>query len=272
MTATYWFLDLINCNAFEFVRPIAENISDFIRLFYYEDIEIGGVYIDGSLLLFDILALITVFLITKAKYYVYRGIECCERAIKICMQKYEDNFNKELQLEVEEKIKQCNNVAVLIQFEIKNMIVDIERDDMLGAKEDDACKIFYSAIKSLAGCKFAKTGNKMLILMDSYSRVDNLINFIEMSINRIRINMKNDNWLLTSYVAVDVYNANEDFKRKVQPILNGLISLRHKNEILCLGNFKLRYEFNRSKMYSFETKGPHKIIDECDVFSLVKKD
>ncbi len=271
LTATYWFLDLINCSAFEFVRPLAESISDFVRLFYQEDIEIGGVYIDGSLLLFDILALIAVFLITKSKFYVYRWIEYIEAAIKVCLKEIEENFNKELQQEAEERIKQCNNVAILIQFEVKNMYVDYERTN-LKEKEDEAFKIFYSAIKALTGCKFAKTDDKMLILMDNFQRVDNLLNFIDMTINRIRANMKKDKWALFSYVAVDVYNSKLNFKTEVYPILEKLLSLRHKNEALCLGNFNLRYKLNKEQMYTLFVKGSYNIIEECDVFAMIKKD
>ncbi len=270
LTATYWFLDLINCSAFEFARPLAESISDFVRLFYQEDIEIGGVYIDGSLLLFDILALLTVFFITKSKFYIYRAIEQIEASIKACLREDEKKFNEELQKEAEDRIKQCNNVAILVKFEVKNMYVDYEQGSAKD-KEDEAFKIFYSAIKSLSGCKFAKTGDKMLILLDGFTRVDNLLNFVDMSINKIRANMKKDKWALFSYVAVDVFSSKSNFKGEVYPVLEKLLTLRHKNEALCLGNFNLRYKLNKEQMYTLFLKGSYNIDGECDVFALVKK-
>lgn len=271
LTATYWFLDLINCSAFEFARPLAESISDFVRLFYQEDIEIGGVYIDGSLLLFDILALITVFLVTKSKFYVYRAMEQIEASIKACLQEYEEKFNQELLQEAEDRIKQCNNVAILVQFEVKNMYVDYEQGSPK-AKLEEAFKIFYSAIKPLSGCKFAKTGDKMLILMENFQRVDNLLNFVDMTICKIRANFKKEKWALFSFVAVDVYNSKSDFKSEIYPVLEKLLSLRHKNEAVCLGNFNLRYKLNKEQMYTLFLKGSYNIVDECDVFALVKKD
>lgn len=270
LTATYWFLDLINCSAFEFAKPLAESISDFVRLFYQEDIEIGGVYIDGSLLLFDILALLTVFFITKLKFYIYRAIEQIEALIKACLREDEKKFNEELQKEAEDRIKQCNNVAILVKFEVKNMYVDYEQGNAKN-KEDEAFKIFYSAIKSLSGCKFAKTGDKMLILLDEFTRVDNLLNFVDMSINKIRANMKKEKWALFSYVAVDVFDPKSDFKGEVYPILEKLLTLRRKNEALCLGNFNLRYKLNKEQMYTLFLKGSYNIDGECDVFALVKK-
>lgn len=271
LTATYWFLDLIGSSAFEFVRPLAESITDFVRLFYQEDIEIGGVYIDGSLLLFDILALVAVFLITKSKFYVYRWIEYVEASIKICLKEIEDKFNKELQQEMEERILQCNKVAMLVQFEMKNALIDSERDN-IKEKEDEAFKIFYMALKSVGGCKFAKTDDKMLILLDNFQRVDNLLNFVEMTINRIKANMKKDKWTLYSYVAVDVYGTNSDLKTDVYPVLEKLLKLHHRDAMLCLGNFNLRYKLNNEPMYTLAMKGSYNIVDECDVFVIVKKD
>ncbi len=271
LTATYWFFDLIDSTAFAFAKPLADNVSDFVRLFYQEDIEIGGVYIDGSLLLFDILALIAVFLITKSKFYVYRWIEYVEASIKLCLREIEDNFNKELQLEAESRILRYNNVAMLVQFEIKNTLVDCERNN-LKEKEDEAFKIFYMALKSVGGCKFAKTDDKMLILLDNFQRVDNLLNFVDVTINRIRANFKKDKWALFSYVAVDVYDAKTDLRTEVYPILEKLVSLHHKNEALCLGNFNLRYSLNKNPMYKLYMKGAYNIVDECDVYAMVKKD
>ena len=270
ITAAFWFFDLIGSSAFEFARPFAEGISDFVRLFYHEDIEIGGQYIDGSLLLFDILALVAVFLITKSKFYIYRGIECIEHLIRVCLNEYEEKFNQELRQEAEDRIKQCNNVALLVQFEVKNMYVDYEQVNAK-EKENEAFKIFYSALKSLGGCKFAKTDDKMLILMDNFSRVDNLLNFVEMTIDKIRANMKKDKWALISYTAVEVYNQKSDFKSLVYPVLEKIISLHHKNEILCLGNFNLRYQLNSEQIYTLFLKSSYNIMDDCDVYGLVKK-
>ena len=62
LTATYWFLSLIDVTAFDFVKPLADVIAEFIRSFYTRDVNAGGVFIDASLLLFDILAIYFVFL------------------------------------------------------------------------------------------------------------------------------------------------------------------------------------------------------------------
>ena len=45
LTATYWFLNLINLSAFDFVKPIADLITDFVKLFYSQEVEIGRAHV-----------------------------------------------------------------------------------------------------------------------------------------------------------------------------------------------------------------------------------
>ncbi len=275
LTATYWFLNLLNITAFDFVAPIAVVISNYVRLFYHQDVEIGGVYIDGSLLLFDLLAVILVFMITKSKYYFNKGLDFLNSSIKGCEERIEARFNKSLQKEVERNIKRCNNVAVLVQFKAKNMFVDScwggNADEGVKEKEEEAFKTFYASIKNITGCKFAKTGDKMLILLDDFNSVDNLLNYIDLSVNRIRVNMKRKRWLLISYIAVDVFDNQTDFKNDVYPLLEKLLTLRIQNEAVCLGNFCMRYELYPEPMFTPFLRGAYNLDGECDVWSLVKK-
>ncbi len=275
LTATYWFLNLINVTAFDFVRPIADAASSIIRLFYNQEVEIGGVYIDGSLLLFDLIAVVIVFIITKSKFYFHRAMDYINDWIRGCEQRLEAKFNKSLQKEVENSIKKCNNVAVLVQFAAKNMMIDAcwggDANAGVKEKEEEAFKTFYASIKNISGCKFAKTGDKMLILLNDFNNVDNLLNFIDISVNRIRVNMKKKKWLLISYIAVDVFDNHTNFKEDVYPLLEKLLTLKIQNEAVCLGNFCMRYELYPEPMYTPFLRGTYTINDECEVWSLVKK-
>ena len=208
LTAAYWLFSLINVSAFDFAKPIADSISEFVYSFYKQDVELGGVFVDGSLLLFDLISIVVVFGIAKSKYYFHQMIDSLNIAINKEQEKEQEKFNESLQRDVEKNIRKCNNVAILVQFRLKNMLVDAcwGGDAQAGVKEkeDEAFKTLFASIKNIAGCKFAKTGDKMLILLDGFERVDNLLNFIDLSVNRIRINMKKKRWLLTSFISVDV--------------------------------------------------------------------
>lgn len=275
LTATYWFLNLINLPAFDFVKPIADLITDFVKLFYSQEVELGGVYIDASLLLFDLISVVLVFVITKSKFYFHRGMDFLNERIRGCEENIEDKFNKSLQKEVENSIKKCNNVAVLVQFTAKNMMVDScwggDANAGVKEKEDEAFKTFYASIKNISGCKFAKTGDKMLILLNDFNSVDNLLNFIDISVNRIRVNMKKKKWLLISYISVDVFDNQTHFKDDVYPLLEKLLTLKIQNEAVCLGNFCMRYELYPEPMYTPFLRGTYNISGQCDVWSLVKK-
>lgn len=275
LTATYWFFSLINVSAFDFAKPIADFVSEFMHVFYKQDVELGGVFIDGTLLLFDLIAVVVVFCIAKSKYYFYRAIEFLNIAIDGCKQEKEKKFNKSLQKAAENAIKRSNNVAVLVQLKAKNMMVDScwggDQDEGVKEKEDEAFKIFYASIKNISGCKFAKTGDKMLILLNDFNNIDNLLNFIDLSINRIRINLKKRRWLLISYIGVEVYDDNANFKLDVYPLLEKLLALHIQNEAVCLSSFCMRYELHQEPMYRPNLRGAYNINEQCDIWSLVKK-
>lgn len=59
----------------------------------------------------------------------------------------------------------------------------------------------------------------MLILLNDFNSVDNLLHFIDISVNRIRVNMRKKKWLLISYISVDVFDNQTNFKDDVYPLL-----------------------------------------------------
>lgn len=274
LTATYWFLNLLGFTAFDFVAPIANFITDFMHLFYKQEVQIGGVYFDGALLLFDLIAVCVVFGATKFKIHLLHWQDGLIRRIGICEEHIEDKFNKKLQKEAVKNISRANNIAVLIQFALKSMLVDAfwGGDEKAGVqeKEDEAFKALYSSLKSLNGCKFAKTENKMLIMCDDFEKVDIILRYVDVAINRIRAGMAKKKWNLYSYVAVDVYDNLTPIK-EVYPILEKLLTLKNHNEAVCLGNFCLRYDLIQSQAYELALKGTYTIEEETDVWTLVKK-
>lgn len=277
LTGTYWFLSLINISAFDFVKPLADVIAEFIRGFYSRDVNAGGVFIDASLLLFDILAVAIVVALAKIKYYLIKGLEFFNAAIQNTKKIQEDKFNKSLQKEADSRIKRANNVAVLIELTAKSMLVDNcwGRDKNAGIKEkeEEAFKTFYSSIKNISDCKFAKTGNKILILMNNFDNVDSLLTHIDLIANRIKTNMKKRKWLFSSHIAIDVFDNSTNFKAEVFPLLEKLVNLHIQNEPVCLGNFCMRYELLNDPAFSPSLKGSYAINKDSDseVWSLIKK-
>jgi len=273
LSACYWFFSLIGFDFFNFAKPIADWITDFVKLFYAEDILMGGLYIDASILLFDVAAGLVVFGLTKLKYYIYRAIDIINCKTDKEKQRVEDEFNKNLQKEAEVYIKRFNNAAVLVCFSAKNLFPEFDGNnkDEAAQKSDEAFNIFYAALKNITGCKFAKTGDKMLILLDNFDKIDNLLNFVGLTIDRIKINMKKKRWFLSSYIAVQIYDNSAKFKEDVYPLLEKLVSIKHPNDILTTSLFGTRYKLQKEQMYNVVLKGSYNFDESYDVWTLIKK-
>lgn len=275
LTSAYWFFDLLGSDLFRFAESIANCISDFVRLFYHENIEVGGVNVDGSLLLFDILSLVFVFALSKSKFYIYNALANVDNLISNCKIENEDEFNENLENDLEKSVKVVNKVAILVKFQVKNMLVDnVWGGNVLeGVKEheDQAFKIFYSTIRTCSGCKFAKSDDKMLILLDDFEKVDELLEFIYMSIGKIKSEMKKERWFFVSYLSIDVYDDIKKFKQDIYPKLEKLLTLNYKNEPVCMSTFKLRYDYKQDPHFNALVKGRYNIGGDAQVWTLVKK-
>ena len=90
-------------------------------------------------------------------------------------------------------------------------------------------------------------------------------------IARIRVDMRKSNWLLSSYIALDVYDNKTDFNGEVYPMLHKLVNLGHKDEAVCLSSFCMRYQYKPDPMYTAVLKGKYNINQEAQVWTLVKK-
>lgn len=280
LTAAYWFFDLINSSLFAFAAPLANAIATYVKSLYTHDIMLDGIYIDGSLLLFDIVAAVAVVVISKLKYYFYKFTERLDYMIILATRKNEKKFNDELQKEAEEIIKRYRKAAILIEFNAKN----IEVDDVWGGdpnagvkeKSEEALKIFYATLKTVSGCSFAVNNNRLAVMVDDFDKLDNVLVFAEQTLKRIRDNMKKRNWELVVYIAADVFYDSTDFRNEVYPNMEKLLALKHKDKIICYGNFNLRYNLMHEPMYYFILNSGDYVMsntnETLNIFTLVKKD
>ena len=113
--------------------------------------------------------------------------------------------------------------------------------------------------------------DKMLILLNDFRKVDNILSFINVSLNRISTEMRRKKWLVYANISIDVYNNKANLKTEVYPTLERLISINHKNEPVCLGNFTIRYNLESAKAFTPFMKGRYNLGNEYEVWVLVKK-
>lgn len=275
LTATYWFFDLMGSNLFKFAEPIANYIIDFIKLFYNRDIVAGGVFIDGSLLLFDIIALAVIFLLSKLKYYLYISQDFFIREINKCKQKIEKEFNKQLKAEAENVIKQYTQAAILITFEAKDLKVDRfwGGDSKAGVKETEQyiVELFCDNLSKMKDITFRRGGKKIVIYIKYFDKVDAILNYINNFIEYQRSEMRNNRWALDYYCAVATYSDGANIEQDILPLLENLLKIKQKNEIICIGSFSLRYSLKEKPLfYGLRLKGAYSVAGGSDIYYLVK--
>ena len=275
-TAGYCLFDLAGFSTFNFVEPLASVISEYIRMFYTKDIVLDGTFVDSSLLAFDIMGIIFIFIISKFKYYINLTNESVKNKIEEQHQKIENNFNKKLQKEFNKEINAKNRVAILIRIEMKDLNIDSiwgkKAETSPKEKEEEAFKTYYNTVKNIEGCKFAKTGDKMLILLDDISKFDDFLSNTYNIMQRIKENMYKKKWSFLSYISTAVYSDSENFRESIYPYMEKLLNLKEKENAICLGYFQLRYTQQESKQsFSFLKKGVFEISGESEVWLIVKK-
>ncbi len=276
-SAAYWFFGVAGFDFFMFAEPIAEAISDFVKIYYNSSIDIAGNTIDASILVFDIVSILIVFIISKSKYYIYRSAEFIDKIVDGLIQQEENKFNEALRIETEKRILNSNNVAIIIKIELKDLTIKKYRkaDQPIrnkDEKEEITFKMLYTELKELKGCKFAKNGTKLVVMLNEFIMIDTILPKISKIIDKIKSELKEDNWEIYSYIGVEVYDNNTDFRNTVYPALENLIKIRHSRGITCFGNFKLRYQYKQDQKYNIELFNSDYAIDGgSDIYVLVKK-
>ena len=277
LTATYWLFNLMGSSIFSFAEPIANTISDFVKLFYNQDVMMSGIYVDSSLLLFDFVAILVVLGITKSKYYINSLMDYIDSNVNKLKQTEEDKFNRKLKLETDAKIRRANSFAILVKLEVVDLLIDRRYGSDINTREiepklENAYKILFSSLKSVEGCTFARKDQKLVIMSNNFSIVDNVVHYLEQAVERIRKKFLEDKFKLDCYAAIDVFEATADLKGTILPSLELLIKLRHANQIICYGNFNIRYSLVSNTMYNTALlRGSYEINGGTDIFVLLKK-
>lgn len=276
-SAAYWFFGVAGFDFFMFAEPIAEAIADFVKIFYSSQIEIADKTIDGSILLFDIVSILIVFVITKSKYYIYKGASVIDKIIDGLIQQEEDKFNEALRIETEKRILASNKAAIIVKLDLKDLTVKkYRRPDQpvrdKDAKEEIAFKMLYTAAKNIENCKFAKNGTKLIVMLDDFAPVDTVIPKIQQITAKIKEDLKEDMWETYCYMGVEVYDDKTDFRNVVYPALENLVKIKHTRGVTCFGSFKLRYQYKENQQYQVELFNNDYAIDGgSDIYVLIKK-
>ncbi len=274
LVTLHWFLELVNQQFLQFVQPMSDFVSGLIKIFYKRMIEIGGVKLDGSILLFDIIAILLIFGGAQLRDFFQKQITKIDIIIDKVARDQEELFNKKLQEDYEKQLLKNSNIGILITYSLKNVLGNAfwsePSNDLVGNKQKEVDKQIYYALSKLNGCKVAKTGSQFLILCSDFEKIDFILDYLKKLLAKIDEYVLKSQMTLTTYVALEPYD-NKTNMKKVFTILNKMLSLKMPDEIICLGNFQLRYEFLKKQNYHFVLKGTYSIEDNDKVWALVKK-
>lgn len=274
LVTLHWFLDLIDKQFLTFVNPMSNFIAGLVKIFYRRMIEIGGVKIDGSILLFDIVALLVIWGGTQLKDFFDKQITKIDIIIDKVARDQEELFNKQLQEDYEKEQLKNSNIAILVSYSLSNVLGNAfwseQSNDSMEAKEKEVDKQMYYALSKIPGCKVAKSGTQFLILNNNFEKIDYLLDYLKKLLAQMDEYVLKSQMTLTTYVAVEPYDNKADIK-KVFTTLNKLLALKMPGEIVCLGSFQLRYEFIKDKKYTPVLKGTYSIDESDKVWTLVKK-
>ena len=277
LTALYWFFSLAGIVIFPFMEPLVVVITKFVSIFYTPNIGIGGVVVDGSLFIFDVISLACVYLISKLKYYVEILISEIDAIIYKLRKFDENNLNRELKKETEEKILKSNNAAFLIDFDIKDMLskgyISFHKEVRdKEAKEEYVLNLFCAMAKHKRYFEIIREEKQIIVILKDFSKVDNFIKFTEEFIFNVQKNLREEKWQINFYISAEVFENKEDYDNNAYSSLKKLIKLKQKNKVVCFGSFNLRYQLGeKSKYYVMHIDGTYSIDGGSNVYIMVNK-
>ena len=175
-------MDLINHQFLNFVEPLSDFISGLVKIFYKRLIEIGGVKLDGSILLFDIVALLVIYGGAQLHGFFEKQITKIDIIIDKVARDQEELFNKQLQDDYEKQQLKNSNFAILVSYNLKNVLGNAfwaeQSTDLQENKEKEVDKQIYYALSKLPHCKVAKSGEQFLLLCPQFERVDDVLSYL----------------------------------------------------------------------------------------------
>ena len=276
LVTAYWFLNLLDIGILNFMAGSAASLTKSMHNIYNEKIIIGNNALDPAILVFDILSMVFIVGMNFMKEFNIQKLKELDSAIEKIRLRREAEFNRKLKAEFEAKMRVYSNYAIIVTFTVKNIYTDnvfSSADANAGIKEQEglAFKSLYAAVKDIPNCKFAKNGSQLILTSSNFNGIDKVLTTIDLATARIRQNFKKERWLLTNYMAVETFD-NKTTIKDVYPTLIRLIKLKVPNEILCMGNFNLRYGLLTRKLFNVYLNGLYDLGDgeDTNIYSLVK--
>ena len=273
----YIIFGVFNNNMLDFLTPLMEGIKSFIISTFGTSIKESQDGIDGRLVLFILTGFLTSFFVIQLKMACELYSKKIDKKIIQIKENEEYKMNIELQSNMERRVAKQTSFLIAVQFRTKSLFKESytselhTEEDIVNSK-NEAVNKFVKQMSDNHGIHLSKDGDILILYSDNINNVDDIVNKIQKVLNQIKAELKLKNIGIRAKIAIDSYITGTPVKT-VYGKIKHLLDITSNNEILCLGNFKNRYNLIRNCQYVISIKGRYALNgnEEETVYNLMKK-
>lgn len=262
ITVLYWILDIAKAPFVQSVTPFFESIRTFTHQFYNRNVNVDQVSIDFSYFVFAIVLLFTAWAIRFLVEMLHEWEDKYDALHKTFKRKVEERFNSRLEKNYVGQENKNKKFLVLIKF----LALDAEKEMSYKEKSPEITDaIQMQALRELAQVCVGKQiiqkkiiENSLLLYYNDFENMDNILLDINKHIEFVKTKYRKEKWILNFLFAVEPYISDNDIMEKYKR-LRSLHKLDLRNEMICLGTFKMRYSLVYNAKYVVDCKGLYNI-------------
>ncbi len=270
----YWILQIANVPFIQNVAVLFEPIKDVVHIFYNKDVVINQISVDFSFLYATFFILLFAWGLKFFAEFIENTGEKYEEIHDFIKEKTETVLN--MQLDVENKLSESKKkkFIILASFYAKNLkkdsFFDRNTDEGTEQKEQLAINLFCSNLAKSVNFQQRTANNNILMYFNNFNTIDKVFINFEKTFEKLKSDFKEQGWSIDFTASVETYFEQGEIKEKIS-LMEKLIKLDIKNEILCLSSFKQRYLIIDKPEYELSCKGIYNIDGQQEVFCLINK-
>ena len=270
-------MNVFECHALDALDPFFNTLRNFVTDMFGQSVNKSLDGVDGREVLFVLLGILVAFFLQQLKMGLNTMVKNLERTILKEKERVETEFNEELKQNFIDDILEQDSFVLAFQLKVKWLIKDSLGEIPPTQGEQDRVRIeaisrYYNRVKDISGLKFSKDGEVLIMASNDLENIDNILNQLWEQISAIKAEYKEKKYGVRVKMLIDTHKHSKQVNavyKKIAPLFN----LNANNEILCLGNFKNRYELMEDTQYYIAVKGKYDMADGHGetVWSLMKK-
>ena len=270
-------MSVFEWHALDALEPFFEIIRNFVTDMFGKSIDKNLDGVDGREVLFVLLGILVAYFLQQLKMGLDSTVKSVQRKIIQEKERVETEFNEELKQNFVDDILKQDSFVLAFQLKVKWLVRESIGEIPPSEEEQDKVKIeaisrYYNRIKNISELKFSKDGEILIMASNNIENIDSILNQLWENISALKAEYKEKKYGLRIKMLIDSYKQSRPINA-VYKNISPLFNLNANNEILCLGNFKNRYELIKNTGYFIAVKGKYDMPDGQGetVWTLIKK-